>query len=231
MSMSNKLAKMETITSLNGGGILPRRDAPQWATGVQRYMGPMMNMGDPGLFGDIFSGIKKIGRVATGLVGGLGIPVVSGVARTAGGILFGGGMRNTIAGASTRPLAAGGVTLNQAGQWASPGIAFQGTQYETPGIAGAAQRFFKGGATGYQAPPPTGSMGGYHLNKSGYFLMDGTYVAPGSKWVKNRRRNPGNMKALSRSLGRIKSAKRMTQALSAISIRSSCPPGRSRKRS
>ena len=48
-------------------------------------------------------------------------------------------------------------------------------------------------------------------------------LAPGSKWVKNRRRNPGNMKALSRSLGRIKSAKRMTKALSAVSIRKSCP--------
>jgi len=65
-------------------------------------------------------------------------------------------------------------------------------------------------------------MGGYHLNKSSYFLMDGTFVEAGTKWVRNRRRNPGNMRALSRSLGRIKSAKKMASSLSQITIRKKC---------
>ena len=96
------------------------------------------------------------------------------------------------------------------------------TAYPTPGVIGFGQRAIPGGATGYQAPPPNGGTG-YHLNKTGYFLKDGTFVAPESRWVKNRRRNPGNMRALSRSLGRIKSAKRMTKALGLITIRKTCP--------
>jgi hypothetical protein len=197
-------------------------------------------MGDPGLFGDIWKGIKSVGRVATGIVGGLGIPVVSGVARTAGGILFG-----PAPGTTTWPSAPpagmppgvqampGGIQLYPASQFApkqGPGQ----IPYPTPGIAGTMQRWLPGGATGYQAPPPQAAgatMGGYHLNKTGYFLKSGEWIPPLSRWVKNRRRNPGNMRALSRSLGRIKSAKRMTKALSAITIRSPCPSGRSRHRS
>lgn len=214
MSMSNKLAK---------AGFM----------GDDAYS---LMMGDPGIFGSIWKGIKSVGRVATGIVGGLGIPGVSGAARLAGGILFG---RPPIPGTTTYPstppvpmpptfgVLPGGARMVPLSLQAP-------TPYQTPGIAGRVQRMLPGGATGFQAPPPPAAgatMGGYHLNKTGYFLMDGTYVPPGSKWVKNRRRNPGNMRALSRSLGRIKSAKRMTQALSAITIRSSCPPGRSRGRS
>lgn len=51
----------------------------------------------------------------------------------------------------------------------------------------------------------TGAPSGYRLNKSGYFLKDGSYVAPGTKWVKIRRRNPANAKALRRSLSRVES--------------------------
>ena len=200
MSMANKLAKAGVM----GNGY----------------------MGDPGIFGDIWKGIKSVGRVATGVVGGLGIPIVSGVARTAGGILFG-----PAPGTTTYPSAPPGRMPG--GVMAMPGgiQLYQGQQgptpYATPGIAGRAQRYFPGGATGYQAPAPgqggPQSMGGYHLNKTGYFLRDGTFIEPFSRWVKNRRRNPGNMKALSRSLGRIKSAKRMTKALGAITIRKTCP--------
>lgn len=191
-------------------------------------------MGDPGLFGDIWKGIKGVGKVATGLVGGLGIPIVSGVARTAGGVLFG-----PAPGTTTRPTLPpppmppgmmalpGGVITRYAGAQQVQGQ----VPYPTPGIMGGLQRLVPGGATGYQAPPPEGAaMGGYHLNKTGYFLKDGTWIAPMSRWVKNRRRNPGNMRALSRSLGRIKSAKRMTRALSDITIRSKCPTRHARKR-
>ena len=73
-----------------------------------------------------------------------------------------------------------------------------------------------------QAGPVAPPVTGYHWNKTGYFLMSGEYVAPFTKMVKNRRRNPGNMKALSRSMGRIKSAKKMAAVLGTISIRKSC---------
>ncbi len=214
MSMSNKLAK---------AGIM----------GDDAYA----VMGDPGLFGSIWKGIKNIGRVATGVVGGLGIPVVSGVARTAGGLLFGPAPGTTTYPSLPPAPMPPGVMRMPGGiqtRWATGLALSQGQQipYPTPGIAGTMQRMIPGGATGFQAPPPQiGTVGGYHLNKTGYFLRDGTFIPPLSKWVKNRRRNPGNMKALSRSLGRIKSAKRMTRALSAITIRSSCPTGGSRRRS
>lgn len=55
--------------------------------------------------------------------------------------------------------------------------------------------------------PMTGSSGGYHLNKSDYFLRDGTFVPKGTRWVKNRRRNPLNPRALSRAIARVDSGK------------------------
>jgi len=214
MSMSNKLAK---------AGF--RGDAYAYR-------------GDPGLLGDIWKGIKSVGRVATGLVGQLGIPVVSGVARIAGTTLFG---RAPIPGTTTYPLQP--PAPMPPGVMAMPGgVQLQNVMESTEcppgtmrGPLGTCINLPMMGAPGMGMTRPGGpggaTMGGYHLNKTGYFLRDGSYVAPFSKWVKNRRRNPGNMKALSRSLGRIKSAKRMTQALSAITIRSSCPPSRSRSRS
>lgn len=226
MSLSNKFAKQQASGVMPiSGGMITRRDPWGMPSGIQRYQGPMMNglMGDPGIFGDIWGGIKSVGRVASGIVGGLGIPIVSGVARTAGGMLFG-----RAPGTSTVP------SLPPApmppGVWPAPGvssISMMGQDPCPPGthrVLGQCVNLPFGGAPGAGiTPPPTASMGGYHLNKTGYWLMSGEYIAPGTKWVKNRRRNPGNMKALSRSLGRIKSAKRMTKALSAVSIRKSCP--------
>lgn len=58
-----------------------------------------------------------------------------------------------------------------------------------------------------------GCPSGYHPNKSSYFLKDGTFVPEGSRCVKNRRRNPGNMRALDRALGRLNSAKRLQAKL------------------
>lgn len=63
------------------------------------------------------------------------------------------------------------------------------------------------------------AVSGYHWNKSGYFLMSGEYVAPGTKMVKNRRRNPANPRATSNAITRLKGAKRYAQSLSSISIR------------
>lgn len=50
-----------------------------------------------------------------------------------------------------------------------------------------------------------GAPSGYRLNKSSYFLKDGTFVEAGTKWVKVRRRNPANARALRRSLSRVES--------------------------
>ena len=46
---------------------------------------------------------------------------------------------------------------------------------------------------------------GVHLNKSDYFLSDGTFVPKGSRMVANRSRNPYNKKAATRAASRLKS--------------------------
>jgi len=74
----------------------------------------------------------------------------------------------------------------------------------------------------FQQAPPQGSVGGMRLNKSDYFLRDGTFVPRGSRWVKSRRRNPLNPRALDRAIGRISSAKKAAGRLGKITIRKSC---------
>jgi len=63
---------------------------------------------------------------------------------------------------------------------------------------------------------------GYHLNKSAYFLMSGEFVPEGSRYVRNRKRNPANARATSRAISRVTGAKRYAQSLSRISIRKKC---------
>lgn len=76
-----------------------------------------------------------------------------------------------------------------------------------------------GGGGGLIGGPSVGGgtagavMAGYHLNKHGYYTKGGHYVAPRSKQVKNRRRNPLNPRALHRSLARLHSAKHAIKAL------------------
>jgi len=70
--------------------------------------------------------------------------------------------------------------------------------------------------------PPNGSMAGYHLNKSDYFVKSGEFVPEGTRWVKNRKRNPANARATSRAISRITGAKKYASALGRISIRKKC---------
>lgn len=78
----------------------------------------------------------------------------------------------------------------------------------TPGPRGAIERFLPGGGTGLQvATNGAGAPKGFHLNKSSYFLKDGTFIEKGSVWVKNRRRNPLNPRALRHAIGRIDAGK------------------------
>jgi len=159
--------------------------------------------GDPGLF----SFLGKAARGITGAVSKLGIPFVSGAAGIAAGLLGRGRV-----GPGITPLFSPGqpLTLMQS-RFQGPG------QVPTPGIAGAAQRFMPGGATGFE-----GCGNGTRPNKSGYWLKSGQYVAPGSVCVKRRRMNPLNPRALSKAMRRIESAKRATTVLSRITIRKKC---------
>lgn len=54
---------------------------------------------------------------------------------------------------------------------------------------------------------PSGAPQGYHLNRSAYWTKAG-YVPKGSKWVKNRRKNYANGRALRKSITRVRGFER-----------------------
>jgi len=217
MSLSMRASRYGGAGTILRGGGPPAGTTTYGGAGFERFAGPMaygrgpMGMagngmyGDPGLFGFLGGIAKKVG----GFVGKLGIPVVSGIAGTVAGLIpgpAGPGMPGP--GPSMAARAFGGqrpILLAQAGQ------------IPTPGVVGAAQRAFPGGATGMEGCPQ-----GMRPNKSGYFLRDGSYIAPNTVCVKIRRRNPLNPRALSRSMARIESAKRAASVLSRITIRKKC---------
>ena len=219
MSLINKMAKYGAVAPLpNGAGggmeIGGRRliGPPTYMGDARRAMLPGGYMGDPGIFGSIFKGIKSIAGLATGVVSKLGIPVVSGVSGFASRFLAG---RAGIPGASTQPIYRMPGAIPAAPLALPGGIPIRGLGFPPTIGPGLPARIAP-------AEVSMGTAGGYHLNKSSYFLMDGTFIERGTKWVKNRRRNPGNMRALSRSLSRVKSAKRMATALSLVTIRKKC---------
>jgi len=91
-----------------------------------------------------------------------------------------------------------------------------GFQTLPPGLIpkgpGGVASFFPGvpgGVTGFAEPPQEGGVcppRGFHLNRSSYFLRDGTFVMKGTKFVKNRRLNEANGKANNRSIRRLERA-------------------------
>jgi len=157
--------------------------------------------GDPGLFGDIFKGIG-------GAVGGF----------LTGGPM--GAIGGAVRGFKGPPQAAGPGSVPTRAQ-----LATQTGQLPKPGIVEAIRRAVPGGETG-MFPAMNGmkgaTAGGYHLNKSDYFLKTGEYIPAGSRWVKNRKRNPANARATSRAISRVSGAKTYAKSLSRITIRKKC---------
>lgn len=125
-------------------------------------------------------------------------------------------------GSGFNPLGAiGGAVGSFAGGGGPPkGLPSNLPALPQPGVGGAIRRILPGGESGYvsQGRPPSG----YRLNKTSYFLKDGTFVPEGSRYVKIRRRNPLNPRALSRAMSRLTSAKKASKKLSRISIRKTC---------
>jgi len=72
-------------------------------------------------------------------------------------------------------------------------------------LPGGKPAFISGSAAGQVIPR------GYRLNKSSYFLKDGTFVPEGTRLVKVRRRNFANGRALRRSIGRVQGFERLVK--------------------
>lgn len=62
-----------------------------------------------------------------------------------------------------------------------------------------------GGVTGFAQDEPAckPTRSGYHLNRSSYFLRDGTFVPKGTRWVKNRKMNKANGRANDKAITRL----------------------------
>jgi len=184
------------------------------AGGYTGSMPGIGTMGDPGLLGFLGRAAKTVLQNAPGPIGGIarGISSVLGKKR-------GRPSRLPQLPSSFR-VALPPTTPRLGARAAMPSIVTP-----VPGAGGFMQRMLPGGKTGLQvvAPATGGPPGpGYHLNKSSYFLLDGTFVPEQSRWVRNRRRNPFNPRALDRAMGRITSAKRGAAKLGRITIRKTC---------
>lgn len=166
--------------------------------------------GDPGLFGAIWGGIK--GVATGGLSGG-----ITGAVRG-----FRGEPKSyRVVGATTPPQrppmilprsmpqrpVTNGAPYGKGSFTVDPtAFAFGGRPFISPADRGV-------GTMNGKAP------GGYHWNKTSYFTQSEGWVEAGTKVVKNRRRNPGNIKAASRSLSRVIATKKALSTFSKVSIR------------
>lgn len=178
---------------------------------------PGLPQGDPGLFGGLFGALKG---GLKGLSGGpLGVITGSAEGFRAG---FGRPRVPTPIQTPTGPvlppipapiqIAKRSLVANGAnGRSTSVPVT------STPGLLSIIQQAIPGGATGMQVAGAAVQPRGFHANKSDYFLKDGTFVPKGSVWVKNRRRNPLNARALRNAIGRVDAGKVWQSKLHEIS--------------
>ena len=167
-------------------------------------MARAQTMGDPGLFGSIWKGIKGVAKAAVGVAGSILPGPIGGVVRGVGGMVFGGRPQITPRAQLPAP-AMPGVGTPRWKMQIPPFTPYPLVSYEEGGVQ-------PGVAPGAPAGlPPRG----YRANKSGYFVhagpagtaeyMQGVWVPPRSQFVRSRRRNPLNPRALDRAASRITS--------------------------
>jgi len=176
--------------------------------------------GDPGIFG--FIG-KAVGAVA-GVVSKVMPGPIGAIAGVANKLLAGNGkpVNPSISSAST-----GSVAVLKMTQPAMPALPQQVSQtglvnINRPG-AGPVLQMGPGNQTqsGFGGTSSTGAAceRGYHRNKTGYYSQRYGWIPAGSVCVKNRKRNPLNPRALSRSMARLSSAKKAAKFLGQVTVR------------
>lgn len=197
--------------------------------------------GDPGWFGDLLGGIAKtvvggaVGLVTGGPTGAIqGAIVGSGILgkrpAPAGpsspittplrlpSTVLGTGMLGTVRppNGTRNPLLPVPVQMPGGAVIVPDSVKVSGGGLVTPigsiGGGSATAYYSQPGAAGPTVCGSNGKMQRTHLNRSGYFTKAG-YVAPGTKCVANRRRNPLNPRALSRAMSRVHGAQKAIKAL------------------
>jgi hypothetical protein len=148
-------------------------------------------MGDPGLF----SFLGKVGKAAVGGAAGF---LTGGIGGAAAGVA--GALRSSNGGSVSVPQGPMSLPSPTAVVLPMPGAGSVAVDpfAVLPGGKPFVSRVSTNGA---------GAPKGFHLNKADYFLRDGTFVPKGSKWVRNRSRNPLNPRALQRAVARVDAGK------------------------
>lgn len=201
-----------------GGPVLKTR-------GVSRRLNPAMQMGDPGLFGFLGGALKAVGKIAgfipgiggtiekvANLAGG-GLQSLEGAPKTTGQAARAGQTYNTVPTLSTGPGLnfPGQRPMSSPGSMMMPTLSTVGMPMPGPGQPGRMVQTSRNiGLTsigGDRAPS------GYHLNKTDYFLKSGQFVEAGTRWVRNRRTNPLNPRALSHSMRRMSGFARASKGM------------------
>lgn len=189
--------------------------------------------GDPGLFGFLGKAVGTIARVGASFVPG----PAGAIARTLTSKIFGGAQPAAPTALPTAvrtlpPIMNGGFLGTVAARARAAAL----PQYVPPALPESAFApqgtiTMPTGEVGFDTTPAIGCPQGYKPNKSGYYRRirspgnpEGSvfYIAPKSRCVKIRKRNPANPRAADRAVNRIQSAKRFATKMNRITIRKKC---------
>lgn len=178
--------------------------------------------GDPGLFGFIGKAIGSVAKIAGSIIPG----PLGAIAKIAGTALSGAG-KPVNPSVLAKPLPTSVAAILQL-KSPTPQALAQGLPqlpsqtglvniaHVAPGVGNQTQ---SGAGAGYSQNGSTPCERGYHRNKVGYYTKRYGFIEAGSICVKNRKRNPLNPRALSRSMARLSSAKGAAAFLSRVTIR------------
>lgn len=184
--------------------------------------------GDPGIFSFIGKAVGGIAKVVGGLLPGpIGL-----AAKAVGGLLAGNGKPVNPAVLSKLPASimaatpqinygsVGNIPMLPPAPQGGSQIGLVNIVQPGVGVVPSGGNTTQGG-TSWGGAPTNGAAceKGYHRNKTGYYSKKYGWVERGSVCVKNRRRNPLNPRALSRSMARLSSAKNAAAFLSRVTIR------------
>jgi len=200
--------------------------------GYQRAMPGIGYAGDPGIFGFLGKVIKGGVGAATALATGGGVTGAIGAFRRS--LASGRGVSRRRQRMVLQQMQVGGVSPVRPTSMGPPppppiGFGAEVTRRQSIGVdiqRGGRQDPIKGRGTSIMAGPGGSCPTGFKPNKTGYWITSpqGTpsYVSPGERCVKIRKRNPLNPRAWDRAYGRLKSSKRWQKKIAAVTFREKC---------
>lgn len=183
----------------------------------------MQYAGDPGLFGFLGKAIGGVAKIAGNLLPG----PIGAVAKLAGNVLSPG--QKAVAGPTSSMGLTQSVTPIFGPMPGVPQLPQVGSQVGLVNIVrpGAGPQLLgpgnntqsgPGSQVGWTPREQAACQAGYHKNKHDYWTKKYGFIPKHSVCVKNRRRNPLNPRAASRSMSRLKSAQKAARFLGKFSF-------------